>query len=92
MSASRKYLRASEIVALTGMSLRTIRRWLADGILPSTKVAGARFVTMADLEAVLAAPQDTIQESCEDPEEYKRNQNHDSGRESIAQEHVPSIL
>jgi hypothetical protein len=70
MKAGRKYVRASEIVALTGMSLRTVRRWLADEILPSTKVAGARVVTMADLEAVLAAPQDTIQESSDDPEEY----------------------
>ncbi len=69
MKAGRKYVRASEIVALTGMSLRTVRRWLADEILPSTKVAGARIVTMADLEAVLSAPQDAIQESSDDPEE-----------------------
>ena len=70
MKAGRKYVRASEIVALTGMSLRTVRRWLADEILPSTKVAGARIVTMADLEAVLSAPQDAIKESSDDPEEY----------------------
>jgi len=70
MSAARKYIRASEIVALTGMSLRTVRRWLADEILPSTKVAGARIATMADLEAVLSAPPDAIQESSDEPEEY----------------------
>jgi predicted DNA-binding transcriptional regulator AlpA len=69
MKAGRKYVRASEIVALTGMSLRTVRRWLADEILPSTKVAGARIVTMADLEAVLSAPQDAIHESSDDPED-----------------------
>ena len=70
MSTGKKYLRAPEIAALTGMSERTIRRWLADEILPSTKVAGARIVTMADLEAVLSAACDTIPESSGDPEEY----------------------
>ena len=70
MKVGRKYVRASEIVALTGMSLRTVRRWLADEILPSTKVAGARIVTMADVEAVLSAPPDAIQESSDEPEEY----------------------
>jgi len=69
MNAKRKYLRATEIVALTGMSLRTIRRWLADEILPSTKVAGARFVAIADLEAVLSA-QDAIQESSDERENF----------------------
>jgi predicted DNA-binding transcriptional regulator AlpA len=69
MKAGRKYVRASEIVALTGMSLRTVRRWLADEILPSTKVAGARIMTMEDLEAVLSAHQDAIHGSSEDTEE-----------------------
>jgi hypothetical protein len=70
MTGGREYLRASEIVAMTGMSLRTVRRWLAEEILPSTKVRGARIVAMADLTAVLSAPQDTIQEPSDEQEEY----------------------
>ena len=70
MRACRKYVRTSEIVAMTGMSLRTVRRWLADEILPSTKVRGARIVAMADLKAVLSLPQDTIQEPSDEQEEY----------------------
>jgi predicted DNA-binding transcriptional regulator AlpA len=70
MTGGKEYLRAPEIVALTGMSLRTVRRWLADEILPSTKVRGARIVAMADLTAMLAAPQDTIQEPSHEQKEY----------------------
>ena len=70
MKDGRKYLRATEIVALTGMSLRTVRRWIADEILPSAKLRGARIVAMADLEAVLSASPDTIQEVPDDEEEY----------------------
>jgi hypothetical protein len=72
MSAESKYLRAREIVALTGMSLRTVRRWLADEVLPSTKVRGARIVATADLTAVLSGPQDTIQEPSDEQEEYDK--------------------
>ena len=70
MSTARKYLRAADIVAVTGMSLRTVRRWLADEILPSTKVRGARIAAMADLEAVLSASHDLVQEASNDEEEY----------------------
>lgn len=41
MTGDREYLRAAEIAALIGMSLRTIRRWIAEEILPSTKLSGA---------------------------------------------------
>jgi excisionase family DNA binding protein len=41
-----EYLRAAEIVALTGLSLRTVRRWIADRIIPSVKLGGARLVQM----------------------------------------------
>jgi predicted DNA-binding transcriptional regulator AlpA len=50
----RRYLRAADIVRLTGMSLRTVRRWIADEVIPSTKLCGARLVAAADLEAVLS--------------------------------------
>lgn len=70
MKAGKKYLRAPEIAALTGMSERTIRRWLADEILPSTKVRGARIVAMAHLEAVLSASHDTIRGISDDEDQY----------------------
>jgi excisionase family DNA binding protein len=44
MTVQQKYLRAAEIVAVTGTSLRTVRRWIADKVVPSTKLGGARLV------------------------------------------------
>jgi excisionase family DNA binding protein len=70
MKAGRRYLRAAEIAALTGMSLRTVRRWIKDEVLPSVKVGGARLVATEDLEALLSASCDTVQETSDDPEEY----------------------
>ncbi len=55
---SPSYLRAAEIAALLGLDVRTIRRWIADGTLPSVKIGGARLVAEADLLARLQpAPQ-----------------------------------
>jgi len=34
MTGGTEYLRASDIARLTGMSLRTVRRWIADEIIP----------------------------------------------------------
>jgi excisionase family DNA binding protein len=51
--AERGYLRAPEIAALLGLDVRTIRRWIADGTLPSVKLGGARLVAEADLLARL---------------------------------------
>ncbi len=50
---SPSYLRAAEIAALLGLDVRTIRRWIADGTLPSVKIGGARLVAEADLLARL---------------------------------------
>lgn len=61
MIEGRKYLRVAEITTLTGMSLRTVRRWIAEEILPSTKVGGARLVAKTDLEAVLSGSTETVQ-------------------------------
>lgn len=54
MSADRKYLRAADIATITGMSLRTVRRWIADGTLPSSKPVGARLVATEDLDRLLS--------------------------------------
>ena len=39
-----QYLRAGEIAELLGVNVRTVRRWIADGTLPSVKIGGARLV------------------------------------------------
>jgi len=70
MTGGREYLRAAEIAALTGMSLRTIRRWIAEEILPSTKLGGTRLVAAADLEAALSTPREIIQETFDGPDEF----------------------
>jgi hypothetical protein len=44
MTGGAEYLRAADIVRLTGVSIRTVRRWIADEIIPSTKLGGARLV------------------------------------------------
>jgi excisionase family DNA binding protein len=64
MRHGREYLRAAEIASLTGMSLRTIRRWIREKTLPSTKIGGARLVAVTDLEATLTGPEgkDAVEE------------------------------
>jgi excisionase family DNA binding protein len=56
MKSGTEYLRAVDIARLTGMSLRTVRRWIKDELLPSAKVGGARLVALADLKAALSPP------------------------------------
>jgi len=58
MTDAPKYLRASDIVRLAGVSVRTVRRWITEGMLPSVKLRGVRLVPRKDLERMLApAPQ-----------------------------------
>ena len=40
------------------MSVRTVRRWIASGILPSIKLGGARLVPDDGLDGLLAGDQD----------------------------------
>ena len=47
------YLRAREIAELLGVTERTVRRWIADSILPSTKIGGSRLVARGDLDRLL---------------------------------------
>jgi len=44
MTDASEFFRADDITRLTGLSLRTVRRWIAEEILPSVKVRGARLV------------------------------------------------
>ena len=70
MTGGTEYLRAADIVRITGMSLRTVRRWIANEIIPSTKFGGARLMAATDLKAALSAPHERLQEAAEDGEEY----------------------
>ena len=56
MSSSSQYLRARDIADLLGLSIRTIRRWLADGTLPSVRIGGARLVLERHLLMLLKRP------------------------------------
>jgi Helix-turn-helix domain len=56
MTNAREYLRARDIVRLTGVSLRTARRWIANKILASGKIGGARLVAKGELERLLSRP------------------------------------
>ena len=62
-------LRAADVARLTGMSLRTVRRWIDDEIIPSTKLGGARLVPKAELERLLSPPEVTWGEDAEDDNE-----------------------
>jgi excisionase family DNA binding protein len=49
-----EYLRASEIARLCGVSVRTVRRWIAAETLPSVKVGGVRLVAREAVGQTLA--------------------------------------
>jgi excisionase family DNA binding protein len=70
MSGLRQYFRAVEIAELTGLALRTVRRRIADGTFPSTKLGGARLVAKADLEAAFSPAE----------VDYRHEQNEDDSR------------
>jgi excisionase family DNA binding protein len=56
MTGQGEYLRARDIARLTGMSVRTARRWIAKRILASGKIGGARLVARRELERLLSPP------------------------------------
>lgn len=68
MTEGKEYLRAGDIARITGTSLRTARRWIADEIIPSTKLGGARLVAKAELGRLLSPPKPT-EEVAEDGDE-----------------------
>lgn len=49
------YLRARAVAELLDVDVRTVRRWIADGTLPSVRIGGARLVAEADLKRLLQA-------------------------------------
>jgi excisionase family DNA binding protein len=51
------------------MSLRTVRHWIDDEIIPSTKLGGARLVARADLERLLSPPPTATEDVTEEEDE-----------------------
>ena len=66
MTNAPEYLRARDIVRLTGVSLRTARRWIANKILASGKVGGARLVAKGELERLLSPSRKVDEEDIDD--------------------------
>jgi excisionase family DNA binding protein len=64
-----EYLRAADIVRLTGVSIRTVRRWIDDEIIPSVKLGGTRLVPRAELGRLLSALPKTIEDDMDDADE-----------------------
>jgi len=54
MNGGTEYLRVRDIADLTGVSVRTVRRWIAEGIIPSSKLGGARLVARGVLGRLLS--------------------------------------
>lgn len=63
MITPKEYLRAGDIADLTGVSPRTVRRWIADEIIRSVKLGGARLVAKAELRRVLSPCIDDVTEN-----------------------------
>jgi excisionase family DNA binding protein len=69
MTDGTEYLRAADIAELTGVSIRTVRRWIAEKIIPSTKLGGARLVAKAELQRLFSSPSEVSDETGEDNDE-----------------------
>jgi excisionase family DNA binding protein len=69
MTDGTEYMRAADIAELTGVSVRTVRRWIADEIIPSTKLGGARLVAKAELGRLFSSPSETTDDGGEDGNE-----------------------
>jgi excisionase family DNA binding protein len=71
MTNASEYLRARDIAQVTGVSLRTARRWIASKILVSGKVGGARLVAKSELERLLSPSRKIDQSKIDDTGEYQ---------------------
>jgi excisionase family DNA binding protein len=70
MTNAQEYLRARDIAQLTGVSLRTARRWIANKTLASGKVGGARLVAKGELERLLSPSHKLDEGDVDDAKEY----------------------
>jgi excisionase family DNA binding protein len=70
MSGESEYLRARDIARLTGVSIRTARRWIAKRILASGKVGGARLVAKSELERLLSPAPEAVEGISDENEDH----------------------
>jgi excisionase family DNA binding protein len=63
------FLRAGEIARLARVSVRTVRRWIAEEILPSVKIRGVRLVPRKNLERMLSPAPQTWSDAEEESQE-----------------------
>jgi len=75
MNGGTEYLRARDIAELTGVSVRTVRRWIADEIIPSSKLGGARLVPRTALERLFSPTSETTDEAEEGGDEQPAKSN-----------------
>jgi excisionase family DNA binding protein len=47
--------RPDEVALMVGVSLRSIRRWIAEGVLPASRVGRSVLVRARDVDALLTA-------------------------------------
>jgi excisionase family DNA binding protein len=71
MTDAPEYLRARDIARLTGVSIRTARRWIAKRILVSGKLGGARLVAKSELERLLSPTPDLDDEDIKGEDELR---------------------
>ena len=57
------YYRARELADRFSVTVRTVRRWIANGILPSIRIGGARLVAGADLGRLVGTSFDLSEDS-----------------------------
>jgi excisionase family DNA binding protein len=88
MTDAPKYLRAGEIARLFGVSLRTVRRWIAEEVLPSVKLGGVRLVGRGS--NVCSHPRHGTGQI--PLKKSKKNRRLAPYRENTQIEHVPSFL
>jgi excisionase family DNA binding protein len=69
MTGQSEYLRARDIARLTGVSIRTARRWISKEILASAKVGGARLVPRRELERLFSPPANLTEDTPNSEEE-----------------------
>jgi excisionase family DNA binding protein len=76
MTDAPEFLRPAEIARFTGVSMRTVRRWIAEKWLPSVKLRGVRLVPRKALETRLSpAPVGELRD------DENSNDDRDNGRD-----------
>ncbi|GAB2206642.1 hypothetical protein ROS1_34590 [Roseibium sp. ROS1] len=67
----RTHYSASEIADALGKTERTVRRWIAEGSLPSVKIGGSRLVAVAEFNRLLGIEDWTLPDLGQRAEAHK---------------------